>query len=204
MNNIKKFAIFGNGGLSKEISSAYFCMFGSSPTIFVDDIYYRKKNHVKKFSEFDPQLYEIVIAIGNPAQRNEIVKRFPADTEWATFVSDDAILGTNIKIGKGSIVCGGSIVTENIKIGEHCILDRHTDVGHDCTIGSYLTLAPGAKVSGACNIADRVYIGANAVIKEKLSICSDVTIGMLAGVTRDITKRGTYVGIPAKSVLNVR
>ena len=91
-------------------------------------------------------------------------------------------------------------VYTNIKIGSHAHLNLHTTIGHDCEIGDYFTTAPGVKVSGNCKIQECVYIGTNASIKEKISINSFVTIGLNAGVVKNITEPGIYVGTPSKRI----
>jgi UDP-N-acetylbacillosamine N-acetyltransferase len=45
-----------------------------------------------------------------------------------------------------------------------------------------------------------VYFGTRSCIKQKLSVCDNVIIGMNAGVVKNITEPGTYVGTPAKKV----
>jgi len=54
--------------------------------------------------------------------------------------------------------------------------------------------------AGSCKIGDCVYFGTTSCVKEKITICSDVTIGMMAGVVKDISVSGTYVGVPAKLI----
>ena len=85
-------------------------------------------------------------------------------------------------------------------MGEHAHLNLATTVGHSCEIGSFFTTAPGAKISGDCKIGDRVYFGTNSSIKQKLTVVDDVIIGLGAGVLRNITQPGTYIGIPATEV----
>ncbi len=106
----------------------------------------------------------------------------------------------SVKIGEGSIICAGVILTTNIEIGNHAHLNIHTTIGHDTKIGNFFTSAPGAKISGNCEIEDRVYIGTNASVREKIKICSDVTIGLGAGVVKHIIEPGTYVGCPATRI----
>ena len=56
---------------------------------------------------------------------------------------------------------------------------------------------PGTIISGNETIGDRVYFGTMSCIKQKLTVCDDVIIGMNAGVTKNITEPGTYVGTQA-------
>jgi sugar O-acyltransferase (sialic acid O-acetyltransferase NeuD family) len=166
---------------------------------FVDDKYYNNESNTLPLSSFDPTEYEVIVAIGDPRARYDMIQKLPKETKYFTFIHPSAILlGDDIIIGKGSIICAGCILTSNIIIGEHAHLNLQTTIGHDCRIGDFFTTAPGAKISGNCTIYDLVYIGTNASIKEKISIHSLVTIGLNAGVVKNIEEPGTYIGTPAK------
>lgn len=194
-----KKALIGAGGFANEVKAH---MGDFAMKCFVDDEYF-KPNHknIYPLSEFDPEEYEVLIAIGDSRNRYDIVQRLPKETQYFTFIHPTVqILGNDVYIGKGSIICAGSILTTNIKIGNHTHLNLQTTIGHDCTIGDYFTTAPGAKISGNCIIHDMVYIGTNASVKQGITIHSLSTIGLNAGVVKDINDPGIYVGVPAKKI----
>jgi UDP-3-O-[3-hydroxymyristoyl] glucosamine N-acyltransferase len=110
-------------------------------------------------------------------------------------------MSDDIEIGEGSFIGAYSILTSNIKLGKHTILNRSNHIGHDCEIGNYFSAMPGAIVSGNVTIHDLVYMGNNSSIKEKLSIHSLTTIGMNGAVVKDIEELGIYVGVPTKKIL---
>jgi sugar O-acyltransferase (sialic acid O-acetyltransferase NeuD family) len=156
---------------------------------------------IKPLSELNPNEYEVLIAIGDPIAREEVVNRLPIETKYFTFIHPSVIiLGNNVEIGNGSIICAGTIITTNCKIGKHTHLNLMTTIGHDCVIGNFFTTAPGVKISGNCNIDKCVYVGTNASIKQKINICDYTTIGLNAGVVKHIEEPGTYVGTPAKKI----
>ena len=195
-----KKAIIGNGGFGREVYWSLNVLERLSTVFFVDDAYWKPdENIVLPLSKFNPYEYEVVIAIGDPKARFEMVQKLPKQTKYFTHIHPSVqILDLNIEIGQGSIICAGTILTTNIKIGNHAHLNLHTTIGHDCEIGDYFTTAPGAKISGNCKIHDCVYVGTNASIKQKINIHSLATIGMNAAVVKHIEEPGTYIGIPAK------
>lgn len=194
-----KRAIIGAGGFAREVKAQI-----GDPSIpyFVSDEYYTDDSKlIFSISKLNSSEYEVVIAIGDPVLRSKVKDSLPKDTKYFTFIHPTVqILGDDITIGEGSIICAGAIITTNCSIGNHAHLNLHTTIGHDCRIGDYFTTAPGAKVSGNCNIEDYVYIGTNASVKEKINICSNVTIGLNAGVVKDINEAGTYIGTPCKKL----
>jgi sugar O-acyltransferase (sialic acid O-acetyltransferase NeuD family) len=198
---IKK-GIIGAGGFANEVYWSLDKKDRINTVFFVDDEYYTENNKlILPLSKFNPDEYEIVVAVGNPQDRKKIIERLPKETKYFTHIhSSCLILGNNVEIGEGSIICAGVIITTNIKLGKHTHLNLHTTIGHDCKIGDYFTTAPGAKISGNCVIDDLVYVGTNSSIKEKLTICDNVTVGMNGAVIKDINKPGTYVGVPVNKI----
>ena len=192
-----KKAIIGAGGFGSEIywtlplREQVDCMF------FVDDTYYHEQDKTLPLSKFDPTKYQVVVAIADSKVRERIVNSLPKETKYFTYIHPTAqIHGPNVYIGEGSIICAGTIITCNVKIGKHTHLNLITTIGHDNVIGDYFTTAPGVQISGNETIGDRVYFGTRSCMKQKLTICDDVIIGMNAGVTKNITESGTYIGTP--------
>jgi sugar O-acyltransferase (sialic acid O-acetyltransferase NeuD family) len=195
-------AIIGAGGFAREVYWSLPIIERLSTVFFVDDIYWDNSNNlILPLSKFNVNIYEVVVAIGNPRDRFDMIQKLPKETKYFTHIHPSVeILDPNIEVGEGSIICAGCILTTNIKIGKHAHLNLQTTIGHDCEIGDYFTTAPGAKISGNCRIYDCVYIGTNASVKQKISIPSLTTIGMNATVVKNIEESGVYIGVPAKKI----
>jgi len=190
-----KRALVGFGGHAREVIA----QMNEKLTCFVDD------NHVikgtKPLSSFDPNEYELMVAVANSKDRFDIIQRLPKETIYFTWIHPTAlIMDTNIEIGEGSFVGAYSILTTNIKIGKHAILNRGNHIGHDCEVGNYFSAMPGAIVSGNVKINDLVYLGNNSSIREKLNICDNVIIGLNSGVVKPINEKGIYIGTPSVKI----
>lgn len=192
-------ALIGAGGFADEIKAQ---MNEFDMICFVDDFYYKENNkNILPISEFNPTEYEVLVAVGDSFLRKELIGRLPKETKYFTFIHKSAqILGNDVEIGEGSIICAGTIITTNCVLGKHTHLNLQTTIGHDCRIGNYFTTAPGVKISGNNEIGECVYIGTNASTKQKLKISDNVIVGMNAAVVKDIFESGTYVGVPAKKI----
>jgi sugar O-acyltransferase (sialic acid O-acetyltransferase NeuD family) len=189
-----KRAIFGFGGHAREILS----IVQNIDKVFVDDKYVT--NETLPISQFNPEEHEIMVCVSDPKDRNEIVKKLPANTKYFSFIHPTALIFSDIEIGEGSYVGPYSILTENIVIGSHALLNRMNQIGHDCEIGDFISMMPGSIISGTCILGDRVYIGSNSSVKEKISICDDVTIGLVSGVVKNVTESGVYGGVPVSKI----
>jgi sugar O-acyltransferase (sialic acid O-acetyltransferase NeuD family) len=189
-----KKALIGFGGHAREVM----CQMGKELVCFVDDEYV--VNGTKPLSELDPKKYKVMIAIANPEIRKQILSKLPKRTKFFSWIHPTSLVLNDVEIGEGSFIGAYSIVTTNIKIGKHCILNRMNHIGHDCIIGDFFSAMPGAIVSGNVNIEDSVYIGSNSTIRENLTIHKNTTIGMSASVIKNITESGIYVGVPSKKI----
>ena len=188
-----KLALFGYGGHAREVAA----QMKLDVTFFVDDKY---ANEVSKpISTFDPEVYQMMVAVADSKDREKIVKKLPQNTSYFTFVHPTALLmSEDIEIGIGSFIGAYSILTTNITIGNHAILNRGNQIGHDSKIGDFFSGMPGAIVSGNVVIGTNVYMGNNSSIREKITIGSNAIIGANATVVKNIITGGTYVGVPAK------
>jgi sugar O-acyltransferase (sialic acid O-acetyltransferase NeuD family) len=210
-HKVKKTCIVGAGGFGKETlcclidaNSATKKNIEDIACFMVDNLFYKESRllgvDVIRRSEFDPSLYNVIVAVGDPIVRKKIVESLPKETTYTTVIHPSAVLSEWVEIGEGSIITAGAILTCDIKIGKHAQLNLHSTIGHDCKIGNYFTAAPAANINGSCTIGDCVYFGANSSLKEKITVCSNVSIGMGAVVIKNITEEGVYIGNPAKKL----
>lgn len=184
-----KYALIGCGGHAKEV----IVQMKTDLICFVEDDY--STAQTKSLNEFDPNEYKVLITVADPKTRNKILKKLPKNTKFFTFIHPTAlIMSDDIEIGEGSFIGAYSILTSNIKLGKHSLLNRGCQIGHDTVCGDFLSMMPGSIISGNCKIGNQVYIGTNSSIREKIKICDDVTIGLNTGVVKNIEKKGTYVG----------
>jgi sugar O-acyltransferase (sialic acid O-acetyltransferase NeuD family) len=211
MRFIKKIGIVGAGGFGKETLCCLIDSLGNTDfntadiaRFFVGDDYFETDSvlgiPVMPLSQFDPQKYDAVIAVGDPLSRKRLVESLPKDTTFATIIHPTAVISKWVTIGEGSIVTAGSILTCDIKIGKHAHINLLTTIGHDCVIGDYFTTAPSVNISGHCTLGDGVYLGTNVSIKQSVKICSNVTIGMGGVVLKNIDEAGVYIGFPLKKL----
>lgn len=174
---------------------------------FVDD---SKKLVKQEFSGYkvlgttewlkNQKLY-VVVAIGDPNIKAKTIEKINhVGIYFATLVHPNVIMSDTSEIGVGTIICAGTIITVNAKIGNHIIINLDCTIGHDAVIKDYSTLLPSVNVSGCVNIDSHVNIGTGSAIIQNISICKNVILGAGTVVVKDINEAGTYVGVPARRV----
>ena len=188
-----KLALFGYGGHAREVAA----QINKPVEFFVDDEF--SNDVAKPISLFDPTTHLMMVAVADPNERKKIVQRLPENTKYFTFIHPTVLtMSQDVEIGVGSFIGAYSILTTNITLGNHVILNRGNQIGHDSKIGDFFSAMPGAIVSGNVRISDCVYMGTNSSIKEKIVVNSDVIIGSNTTVVKNILTGGVYVGVPAK------
>jgi sugar O-acyltransferase (sialic acid O-acetyltransferase NeuD family) len=188
-------AIIGGGGHTREV----LCQMGECLPIFVSDDFFQDKENHFKLSTLDIKEFEIMVCVGDSKLRKTIVDKLPSDTRFFTFIHPTAlIMSDDVEIGEGSFIGANSILTTNIKLGKHSLLNRACHIGHDCRIGDFLSMMPGSIISGNVKIGNEVFLGTNSAVKEQIEIYDNVKIGMGGVVINDISISGTYVGVPVK------
>lgn len=190
-----KLALFGYGGHAREVA----CQINQPVTFFVDDEF--AKGEIRALSTFDPLEFNIMIAVADCNLKKSIADKLPKQTRYFSFIHPTAlIMDKNVTIGEGSFIGAHSILTTNIKLGKHSLINRGNQIGHDCVIGDYFSMMPNAVVSGNVEISDCCWLSTNSSIREKIKITNNVTIGLGGVVVKNILESGTYVGVPVKKI----
>jgi acetyltransferase-like isoleucine patch superfamily enzyme len=122
-------------------------------------------------------------------------------------------LGDDCFVGPFTEIQKGVVIGNNCRIQSHSFICELVTIGNDCFIGHGVVFINDTfndgKPSGGdhskwkkTTIGNNVSIGSNATILP-VTICDNVVIGAGAVVTKDITKKGTYVGNPAMKLKKV-
>ncbi|MWK60345.1 transferase, partial [Pseudomonas otitidis] len=93
-----------------------------------------------------------------------------------------------------------TIITVDIKIGNHVIINLDCTLGHDDIIHDYVTIYPSVNVSGNVEVGECSELGTGMQIIQGKIIGNETIVGAGAVVIRDIPDKCTAVGNPAKVI----
>lgn len=143
---------------------------------------------------------EFVVAVGNPRARREIIEHMEdaGVPHFATLVHPSVICSGSVQFGEGSLVCAGAVLTVNVSVGRHVIINVQAAIGHEDVIGDFCTIAPSVMLSGGVTVEEGAEIGASSVIRQGLRIGAGAMLGMGSVVTHDVEPNMLCMGTPAR------
>ena len=210
---MKDIAIFGAGGLGREVACLINMINGQGPTWnligFFDDnpalkgtrnAYGEVLGGCQELNAWSRPL-ALAIAIGNPQAIKQVTSSihnslidFPNLTAPSTIFLDRA----SVTFGKGNIICSRCLVSCNVSLGDFNILDGYITIGHDVKMGNCNAVMPSVNISGNVTMGDYNFLGVKSVVLQELRIGNDVRLGAGCLMMQHAKDGLLYVGIPAK------
>lgn len=211
---MKDIAIFGAGGFGREVKTIIDAINEKNPNSYNFIGFYDDGKNIGKIINGYPVLggieeinalnkeLNLVISIGDPKIKKKIISKIDNNNiKYPSLIHPNALISKDsVKIGEGSVICAGTILTCNIEIGKFVILNLMCTVGHDTVIEDFCAFMPSVNISGEVIIQSCVYVGTGAKIINLLSIGYNTIVGAGAVVSKSLPANCTAVGIPAKPI----
>ncbi|MEK5214644.1 acetyltransferase [Psychrobacillus sp. FSL H8-0487] len=147
------------------------------------------------------QKLNLVNAIGDTIVKKKVIGRLiESENTYPVLIHPSVIFSDQVSFGEGSIICAANIITTNIEIGNHVIINLNCTIGHDVVLGNYTTVLPSVNVSGFVKTEECVSIGTGSAVIQGVKIGENTVIGAGSVVVKDLPANCTAVGAPAKPI----
>ncbi len=140
-------------------------------------------------------------------------------------IGHGCVIGDGVEIGDNTVLMNHVELRAGTQVGEHCYIDSGVTCTGNAIIGDHVTIRNNCVIARGCVIKDKAFlcpqvmfnnlgtdgqpvggahigigafVGTNVTLKEGITVCDGAVIGAKAMVTKDITEKGIYVGVPAK------
>lgn len=211
---MKDLAIYGAGGLGKEVVSLINRINRDNPQWnFVgyydrmyekgyDNGYGKVLGGIDDLNAVEREL-ALVIAMGDSNVTKEIVSRidnkniiYPNLVHPSVYFLDY----DRVNLGEGNIIQGGCSISCDVEIGNFNLFNGKITIGHDVKIGNYNSIMPGVFISGYVTIGNNILAGVGSIIIPNIKIGDNTRLGAGAVLMTKPKAGGLYIGNPATKI----
>lgn len=213
MSTNKSLLVIGAGGLGREVVSHFVKNDSDLHWEFIGFVDDRMQNRtiegwpiigvIEDIYEMSPSP-TVAIAIADPRTRKRLFLDMKRNNiSIATLIHPSATISPDVEIEEGSIVCTGSIIMTNVRLGKACIVNPGSFIGHDTILHDWVSLMPRVSVAGEVIVGEGSYLGINSSIINRTEVGEWCVIGAGAIVTKEIPPHSMAVGVPARIIKTI-
>jgi sugar O-acyltransferase (sialic acid O-acetyltransferase NeuD family) len=151
---------------------------------------------------YEPEADDIFLcAIGEPAVKHRYCTLLEAmGARFATLIHPTALVGHNVRVGEGSILCPFTQLSCDIQLGKHVTLGTFSGAGHDTRIGDWCQISGHCGINGNAVLEDGVFLGSHACILPRARVGAWSYVGAGSVVLRGVPPRTKVFGNPAVQI----
>jgi len=205
--------IVGAGGLGREIYSWLSQEIKEKPNYKINGFIDDNLNALDKFdypvkvigtiTNYQPKPGEkLILSILDPKAKKRIVRSLSKKgAKFFKLIHPTAIIGKNVNIGEGCIICPNCVLSSDIQIGDFVFINISSNIGHDAIIGDFTSINVNVDIMGRVKVGRECLFGVGAKVIPGRKIGDNVVIGAGSIVIRNFKSNITIFGNPAKTLL---
>lgn len=215
MKKMKDIAIYGAGGLGREIACIIKEINRKSQTwnlagFFDDSIPAGRRidygvllGGIDALNGWKGEL-SVIFGIASPAAVSSLAGKITKeDISFPNIISPDVTFldCESIRMGKGNYISSRTVIGCNVSIGNFNSIGVCSTLGHDCTLGDFNVLMPSVQVCGNVEVGQRCFLGINSVVLQQKKMGNNVTLGAGSILMANADDDRTYFGNPARPIM---
>lgn len=210
---MKNLVIIGAGGMGRTIYDIALESVGFETEYVVKGFLDDDLHALDNFSGYPPILgtvddYEIcendvfTWSIGSVSnKKNCCEKIIRRGGEFITLIHNTARIGSNVKVGKGSIVAAYVSVGADAEIGQNVLVQAYSVIAHDVKVGDWSRIDTHVVCVGGTVVGKESTIYTNSVINHKVVVEDNATVAACSFVIKRVKSGTTVYGNPAKRLI---
>jgi sugar O-acyltransferase (sialic acid O-acetyltransferase NeuD family) len=209
---MKKIALIGSSALAEQLLALLKNVSGLLPVGYFDD--FRKCGELINelpvlgaskdvLDHYDRGVFDaLIVAVGYEQMdfKANVFQKFQNKIPFHTHIDPACSVDPTSKIGEGCILFPGCVVNSGVVLGENVFMYSNCTISHDSIVGDHSFFGPGVTLSGYCHIGKACFLGVGTIISDHIHVVDETTTGAGTVVIRNLTKSGTYIGVPAKQL----
>ena len=119
---------------------------------------------------------------------------------FARLIHRTAVIGDNVEMAAGVVMCPYSIASANNRLGVGVALNLHATVDHDATVDDWSQINCHCDLTAAVRVGKEVFLGSRVSIIPNVQVGDRAYIGAGSVVLRDVVPGAKVVGSPARRI----
>lgn len=203
--------IAGAGGHSLEVLDILLKQGFGGEIMFFDDYVSEKLIHdrylvTNKFEELEKLISKdrkFVLGVGNPVYRQKMFGLITGlGGELQSLMGKNCVLSDYAVLSQVDIM-NMVFVGSEVVIGKGSLVNTGAQVHHEVKLGEFCEVSPKAVLLGGSQIGDNTRIGAGATVLPNVRIGSHVIVGAGSVINRDVPDNVTVVGVPGRIIKRI-
>lgn len=143
----------------------------------------------------------IIVAIGDNGIRRAMARRVDAaDLKLVNAVHPSATIAHNAIVGRNVVIAAGVVVCAHCQVGDSVILNTGCIADYQCMIGEGVHICPGVRLAARVKVEPGAFVGIAATVIPRICIGYEAVVGAGAVVLDEIPPMATAVGVPARLI----
>lgn len=153
--------------------------------------------------DYQPAPEDVFIcAIGTPAIKRRVSEAIEArGGRFTRLVHRSVVLGHEVQLGEGVILCPFVAVTANNVLGKGASVNVHASIDHDASVGEWSQINCHCDLTAAVDVGREVFMGSRVSVIPNVRIGDGVYLGAGTVVLRDVPAGWKMVGSPARRIV---
>ncbi|MGZ0656166.1 acetyltransferase [Coraliomargarita sp. W4R53] len=140
-----------------------------------------------------------VCGIGNVELKRALCEPMLANgAEFVTLVHPTALIGRNVELGRGVVICPRVTLTCDIEVRDMTMINCHSSAGHDVVIQEWVTVSAHCDLTGGTQVGEGAFLGSGVRVIPNKHIGAHATVGAGSVVIRHVAEGARVFGNPAR------
>jgi len=152
---------------------------------------------ISGFKSFDNSVF--ICGIGAVAHKKRLCEPMILNgAVFLTLVHPSVVMGRNVKLGTGVVLCPRVTLTCDIELGAMVMINCHSSAGHDVKIGAWSTVSAHCDLTGGTEVGVGAFLGSGCRLLPTKKVGDGGTVGAGAVVIRNVPDCARVFGNPAR------
>ena len=155
-----------------------------------------------RIADHQPKSDEVFIcALGVPVFKRKVMELLLGrGAVFTRLVHRTAVVGDNVTMADGVVMCPYSIASANNRLGTGVALNLHATVDHDATVDDWSQINCHCDLTASVCVGKEVFFGSRVSVIPNVKIGDGAYVGAGSVVLRDVPPGAKVVGSPARRI----